>query len=811
MPSKHKAKSSNSLSPHSLDTDTLASQAESELARHRYKEATELFKELLKRERRENWVEGLAASYAGRAHSLADKGMLKEALVLWRNRQQLCGKPLVESPYVIWLLRAGEQNEVLHLLNEPNLTDAARTALEIHLASVLLSWPDKAPLPELPKDSLLLRHRPAALSALSACLQRNIAEMNEHLAAIPFRSPYRDLKPLLKALALIGSDRVAAAEAVARLPVNGPFEHLAMALRLAVQPGSDWLTALHAQDGDIRQLVLDLRGCPDALRPLLLDFARLGEQPNPETFFDLVLRHRRLLPEGLAKQTCYQLLPHALPHAKHRLKAFADAFGPVSAAFESHISALVAEAQNKQDFALSHWIDMVNSLTSTEHQNATNKLRAALILRRISHVETMSPEVIGLLPEKVFSLMVRSNELDPDDRNAQLLVIAGYRRKGDLKSARAYLDLALKRFPKDSALLQEAVQVAIAGDAFKKALGYAKQVLELDPINPTVRRLIGHAHLSHARKQIKAKKTESAFNELDAAVEWLRSGEDVAALDLLRAIAGNDATADQRLRQTIAHYGETLLGAFYLAMEADKMKLPVKALLMRAGINVTKAADPSAVVALAHAIENVRQQFSASNPNIDKTINSALWTLSPMLRPAATNRRLSEADMRLICEAFLHVKDDQHLHLYAHSALARWPRHPLFIYYKAESKRQDMPQDLYEDLVSASATCKQTDRQTWQRIDSLLVALDSDIGYLNGDFYDPEDDFELMREPGDPLTIFKTLLETGGEQALFRYAREVMGNATFITMRKQIGGSDAQFAQALIYIMAQAAHDEEKW
>jgi cellulose synthase operon protein C len=807
MPSKNKAKSSTSLSPHSLDTDTLASLAESELAKHRYKEATELFKELLKRERRENWVEGLAASYSGRAHSLADKSMFKEALVLWRNRQQICGKPLIESPYLTWLLRAGEQNEALRLLNDPNLADAERTVLETHLASVVLSWPDMTPLPELPKESLLLCHRPAALNALRACLQGNIVEMNEQLATIPFRSPYRDMKPLLKALALISTDRVAAAEAVTRLPVNGPFEHLAIALRLAVQPGLNWMMGLHAQNGDVRQLVLDLRGCPDALRPLLLDFARLGERPNPETFFDLVLRHRRQLPEGLAKQTCYQLLPYS----KRRLNVFIDTFGPISAAYESHIHALSAEAHNNQDLAFAYWIEMVNALVSPAHQTATNKLRAALILRKISSVEKLTPEAIGSLPDKGFSLIVRSNELDPDDLKMQIIVIAGYRYKGDLKSARACLDLALKRFPKESALLQEAVQIAIAGDAFKKAVGYAKQVLELDPINPTVRRLIGHAHLSHARKQIKAKKTESAFNELDAAVEWLRSGEDLATLDLLRGIAGNDATADQRLSQAVAHYGDTLLGAFYLAMEADIIKIPVKTLLKRANIVIKNAAELNAVVALAHAIKNVRQQFSASNPNIDKTIASALSILSPMLRPAATNRRFSEDDMRLICETFLQVKDEHHLHVYAKSALARWPKHPLFVYYKAEATRNEMPPALYNDLIAAREACKQTDRQTLQRIDGLLMALESEFNFFNDNFFGSEDDSEWMDEEDmdNPLSSLNVLLAIGGEQLLFKYAREVLGEPTYILLKKQIGGSDAQFAQALIHILGETVSNKK--
>jgi hypothetical protein len=70
------------------------------LSASRYKEAIEHYKLLLKRERRPAWVEGLAAAYAGRAAQLAAKGLVKEALALWRTRAEMCGAPLFEGPYV---------------------------------------------------------------------------------------------------------------------------------------------------------------------------------------------------------------------------------------------------------------------------------------------------------------------------------------------------------------------------------------------------------------------------------------------------------------------------------------------------------------------------------------------------------------------------------------------------------------------------------------------------------------------------------------------------------------------------------------
>jgi hypothetical protein len=118
----------------------------------RYREAVELYKNLLKQERRSEWLEGLAASYAGRAKELASKGMLQEALVVWRNRASLCGKSLAEGPYLDWLLRAGAHHAALRLLTPTG--DAAVTTstsdLETRLAAVALTAHDSASHNSLP-------------------------------------------------------------------------------------------------------------------------------------------------------------------------------------------------------------------------------------------------------------------------------------------------------------------------------------------------------------------------------------------------------------------------------------------------------------------------------------------------------------------------------------------------------------------------------------------------------------------------------------------------------------------------------------
>lgn len=89
------------------DDATLVLEANAALLSAHHKEATEIYKLLIKRERRPEWVDALASCYAGRAHDLATTGMFKEAIVLWRNRHQLCGKPLIVDAYLGWLASEG--------------------------------------------------------------------------------------------------------------------------------------------------------------------------------------------------------------------------------------------------------------------------------------------------------------------------------------------------------------------------------------------------------------------------------------------------------------------------------------------------------------------------------------------------------------------------------------------------------------------------------------------------------------------------------------------------------------------------------
>lgn len=776
---------------------SLPEQAEAALGLSRFKQAIDLYKELLKRERRPDWVEGLATAYAGRARDLAAKGLTKEALALWRTRADVCGRPLFEGPYLDWLLKAGETDQALRLLAKgANLPPETQAQLEFQLAAAALVAPDSA-LAQLPEDSPLLRHRAAAQAALAACARGDDVEMAEQLQAIPFRSPYRDLRPVLKALC--ATDPAQAAAAAARLPTSGPFEPLAAALRVCALPGTGYVNALHGLSEEARALVLDLKGWPAERRSLAMELAKLGAAPPPAAFYDLLARCRHALPQGAAAQLCGRLLPHA----PERLKLHMASFGALPPSEPERVLALAAELKQNSERAEDYWLGVVETLEPDPAQHA----RAAEVLRHLADDLHRCPGGDGC--EDVLDWRARIVELDPDDRATQLKLIRGLRSSGDLKAGRARLDAALARFPKDADVLTEAVETALGGCAFKKAAALAKRVLELDPINPRVRAVIGQAHLSHARKQIEAHKPLAARKELDEAEQWLRASADRGSLKLLRGLIDErDEEGGALLREGIAELGGGLAGSFNLLLEAWRTKRDANVLTKRAAVDLSARPRAGEVVAFAHALN--------ASTDSEKALRAALRPLRPMLERAAASE-FSEPDHLLVCEALHRRKERELARRYAEAALKRWPGRPVFIYLRAAAIYGDKPWQMPQGALAAVGKALEDaqahgDQRTAMRLRELLSKAVGDFASPGGGGFEELDELDELDQlpPADVVKVMEAMIAMGGEEEFLELARQQLGNHVYEELRRELGGDKKQFARALLELLVSFASSENR-
>ena len=762
-----------------------------------YKESIEHFKELLKRERRPEWLQGLAAAYAGRAEQLAAKGMLNEALALWRTRAQACQLPLLDGPYLGWLMQTGQMQQALALLPQlAQLPDEARERARERLAPALLAAPEQVLAGLADEDR---RACTAARAALAACLGGDGAALDAALPAISFRSPFRDLRPLLKAMSLLASDRAGAAAALARVPAGGAFEAMAAALRVCLLPRDAWLAGLQQLDDAGRALVLELEGCPPAQRAFVLELAARGHTPAPLELLDLLLRRRRDLPPGFVRRSALQLLPHA----PHRLDALGAAgLAPTHAERERALALAAELKQHPPQVAEDHWLELADLLARAPGDGPH---RAALVLRRLADAHA-GHAADGVLCGHAQAWLTRSAQLDPADRTAPLRLVRSARADGDLKQARRLLDAARERFPADTPLLLEAVETALAAGSFKKAAGLAKQVLQSDPINPQVRSLIGQAHLSHARKQIGNANPAAAQRELDEAAQWLRGGSERGVLALLRGLAAapaaqpsTDAAAgDALLRQAVAELGGPLAGAFHLLLEARHTRhsaaaAPLK-LLQRAGIDLQAAAAAAEVVAFARALNGLRPD--------DAALPSVIGTLGAMLERAA-KVELAEGEHLLVCEALHRHHLGALTRRFAAAALARWPQRPVFVYLDAAARfgaaPWTMPQAEWDrlDRVHDQAQ-EQGDQRTAQRLSRLLADADR-RGPWHG-VADDDDDDELP-------DIERMVEELGGDGPFLAMVRQQLGAALFDQLQRDSKGDPAHLVRTLIEMLGSGLVD----
>jgi tetratricopeptide (TPR) repeat protein len=736
------------------------------LEKGRFRDAVDCYKKLVKTQRRTEWVDGLAKAYAGRAKVLAEKGMFREAIELWRSRTELCGTPLWEGSYIGWLVSDGRLDEVLGYLfarrsasGSGVVSDSKQNveiaALEAQLAPVLLVA-DEAYVTKLPAETLLVQHRPLALAALTAYAHKDTPALEAALVGIPFRSPYRDLRLVLKAMLLWETDRSAARLAIDRLSEDGPFEPLAAPLRTLLALGAERLRRWGKLNHSQHMMALDLMGCPHTYAPLVraLAVANADADLAPSALFDLVQRHSRDLPESIATRAWQWLSPWAVRRGCENPRIFGN---PTEVAQECAV-ALALDIQGKSRHAESHWSNAAQQMSDGD--DANDRLRTALILRHMAYKPRhLSPE--GILDKTGAEMLTKSLEFDVHDCDAFVRLVRFWRKHDDLKLSREHIDLGLRYFPNDISLLTESVETALAAGAIKKASTVALHLLELDPLNRQVPLMIGNAHLSHAVKYIAADNLKAAIKEINEATNWLSEIVDQARIHLLQAWT-KPVGSDERLRLThlaAAMWGGGLAAGWRLVREAKvaftRFGLSSSVwLLDEAGIDSSKALTATDILDLALVLEQ-------------EPVHKAMDILAPWHKAIATvaSTLVLDAQMTVrICEALSRHHEHDWVEKFANSARERWPDQPIFVYHAVAARfaRQHCIENDrdYEDIEMACKQARQSkDLRLVVRIETLLHNDDDD-----DDHDDSEAEFDEAGLPDGTDSTDDPILPTNFEK-----------------------------------------------
>jgi len=426
-----------------LSLEQQEKQTYSLLKNKKYKEASESCKILLKQEKRPKWLELLAKIYYGRSRELASKGLYKEAVMICRNRSDLCHQPLADIFYFHMLLAANMNAQALLLYQQHQAIfeqQGVLSEVRQHLAALSLTQSEGF-LNELSPDDTLVKDYPVAKQALQAYCDADDNTLNEQLAHIAFRSPFRDLRQTLKAASSIEYGATVNTELWDRVPVNSPFKVLAQAIATASLPTNQLFADFSQLSIDQIQIIATSKN-NQQLPKLFNELRQLGAAPAAVAVLRLVIRHQKTLGVSYAKHIALRILVEA----PSGMSSFKKTFGKISPFELSRIKTWYLEKEQGHPMDIFEaWEENAQVLESdTFHSIEGYQLSLALI----GHYKLKQLDCLGHFSvENVIDELMYIIQHDPFDQPSYVRLISTYRQQGNLKQARVYLAQALEKFP----------------------------------------------------------------------------------------------------------------------------------------------------------------------------------------------------------------------------------------------------------------------------------------------------------------------------------------------------------------------------
>jgi tetratricopeptide (TPR) repeat protein len=549
-----------------------------------FKQAIELFKRLVKQDARPEWRDALVDAYAGRARILAAKGMFEEAETALSKAAGPDGTVPDPLLYVQCLVKRGQLQKAAGLAVKYIGNDKVPASAAPRLAELAAALWLAAPVPLVPpadpksEAGKWVEHAAAAQQSLAAWIDgKPPQEIDLLLSRIPLRSAFRALRLILKSLLTAADDPARARQLLDGIPPESAFASFRLAIDAALPEAPAEPAAMPALPSKAQQVfAVEIKGLPGTASHSLVQLAK-AERSGPAALLSFLASEAGTLPADDVKRACLNLLPQA----PHRLRQFESTFGPLPEFDKNRVLALAAEAGNDWERAEQCWAVAAQHIQPaagteaglSEAKVAEAGLAAGVIYRHLARLAHEHPEVEGEgtseFPEiEYFALSLRA---DPDHLPAVLQLIGLYRTHGQDRDWHRLADDAAQRFPEESPVLLQAVDSAIARKAYKKAVGFARKLLTLDPINQAARQRMIELHISHARKQIRSKRTDLAWKELGEAAEWERPGAPSFLLHINQGLVGLELgqkpDAEARLRQGVELTGGGVAGWFQASLE----------------------------------------------------------------------------------------------------------------------------------------------------------------------------------------------------------------------------------------------------
>lgn len=650
--------------------DGLADQAAASLRQRRFREAAELYKNLIRQDPRPEWNERLADAYAGRASDLAAKGMYKEAAIVLENTVapgRTIREPLL---YISCLIHQGQFEKARRAALASIAGAAAADAARLRTYAAVLALAAATPEPTSAAGEDWAEQSNAARAALHAWVQGSAPdEVDGLLGRISLRSSFGPLRLILKVMIAPAGNAEKARTLLAMIPPDSMFAGPCAAAEAVLADGRDLLDRWSRLRPKQQQFVGEVRGWPAASTTLLnqlLDAERRG----PASLFDFLIRRPLCLPEPDVRAACLNLLP-AVPGRVHE---FQKRFGALGTLDHHRILALAAEARADWEAAPSHWWLVIAALQAEGTPDA--RLEQAVVFRHLAelaqrHPEFWDDERIPEHQDPVAEYLQCSVDADPDFLPGTVQLLERHRSEGDLQRWQEAAQRAAAQFPTNAAVLSQAVDAAVARNAYKQAVVLARQVLQVDPINQPVRQRMIELQLAYARRQMRSGRADLADKALAEAAEWERPDQPSGPLRIGRAlvrVAAEPGTdPGPVLRAAVQEAGGNAVAWFNLMIEASLMGVSEQRLRpVQADLLAAQRSEPDHAMILALVSLLGQKEIRDTRKRLASVLRQTRDFLSKGSRITWTT-----AEFQTIAELLTDLREFAALFNYTRNALAR--------------------------------------------------------------------------------------------------------------------------------------------
>jgi hypothetical protein len=649
--------------------EALAQQALVFFNAQKYKEATDAYKTLLKSQKNQDWQANLALCYWFRAKAMGDKGMLKEAVVLWENYAELADAPLDYLDfYLAWLFATKNDQKVKAALGRLSAEDLDGRYPALAAALGLLVLTDK---PEwqalLPPASAFMAHLLLAQDALAAYRDGKPDALTAALKQLPFRSAFRDFRAVLNASVLLADAPVEAQSALAKISASSPYFPAAQAVLAYLADDGDLLTAMTALSPKPRKVVADAKGFGKKQFDLLETLFKQSPPWSDKLKFNLAIQQQAVFGVDAARQFCFASLG-AYPDGR---KDFVRVFGKPDEFEENRVLALYHELNESEHDAEYYWRQCLKLLLRQEPQDTA---KIAMLQRHIALLAGPTKEGIQLFMDSL--------ELDPADKDSYLKILLYYDQlEPDPAHYKAWLERSLTALPNDVELLALAIKTARRNKAFKKAASYAETLLAVDPVNTLAKQLLFSSHLAHARRLLKGEKFHLVTKELDSAEQLNIQKRWQVQAQLLRGffqyLAEDKNQGLAVLAEALEKSGmDNACAHFQLAMEAQLLELPLATFLKILPSCKDQLLSEAALEQLLALIKHYLGQ------GVDgKILHTALDKIKAPLKQTLKLQGAKEALHLALTEIFAELGHFEFLRVCAKSGHNQWLK-PIWVYYK---------------------------------------------------------------------------------------------------------------------------------